>query len=279
MIVHSIDETRKVVAGARAKGKRIGFVPTLGALHEGHAALIDRSVAECDFTVVSVFVNQLQFGAGEDFAKYPRMLDADAELCHNHGADLVFAPSHEEMYPDEPRSFVEVVGLTEGLCGAYRSGHFRGVTTVVTKLFHIVAPDVAYFGEKDAQQLFVIRRMVRDLDFPLEIRGVATVRESDGLAMSSRNRYLSREERTAAPALYRGLTRAKDALAAGERDPERLRALVRAEIGKEPLMKEQYVEVVDVDNLKPVSSIEGSVLVAAAVFLGDTRLIDNVIFP
>jgi len=279
MIVHSIEEVRRRVAGARAAGRRIGFVPTMGALHRGHAALIDRSVAECDFTVVSVFVNKLQFGAGEDFDKYPRTLEADAALCREHGADLVFAPPHEAMYPQEPKAFVVVEGLTDGLCGAFRPGHFRGVTTVVTKLFHIVLPDVAYFGEKDAQQLFVIRRMVRDLDFPIEIRSVPTVREPDGLAMSSRNRYLSVEERKAAPALYRGLAKAKEALEQGERDPEKVRALVRAEIARQPLMREQYVEVVDVENLKPVTVIEGRVLVAAAVFVGGTRLIDNVMYP
>lgn len=277
MIVHGIEETRRRVAQARAEGKRIGFVPTMGALHKGHAALVERSVAECDFTVVSVFVNKLQFGAGEDFDKYPRTLEADAALCREVGADLVFAPSHGEMYPFEPRAFVEVEGLTEGLCGRFRPGHFRGVTTVVAKLFHIVGPDVAYFGEKDAQQLYVIRRMVQDLDFPVEIRGVPTVRESDGLAMSSRNTYLSPAERAAAPALYRGLSRARDLAAAGERDAARLIAAVREEIAREPLMREQYVEVVDVDELKPLSTIDGKALVAAAVFVGETRLIDNVV--
>lgn len=278
MIVHTIEETRRRVAKARAEGKRIGFVPTMGALHEGHAALIRRSVAECDFTAVSIFVNKLQFGAGEDFDKYPRTLDSDAAICKDVGADLVFAPSHDEMYPHEPRAFVEVEGLTEGLCGRFRPGHFRGVTTVVAKLFHIVGPDVAYFGEKDAQQLYVIRRMVRDLDFPLEIRGVPTVREADGLAMSSRNRYLAPAERAAAPALYRGLSRARELMAQGERDAERVREAVRAEIAREPLMREQYVEVVDVDQLKPLAVIEDKALVAAAVYLGETRLIDNVMF-
>ena len=277
MVVHTIEEVRRNVARARAEGKRIGFVPTMGALHSGHAALVERSVAECGYTVVSVFVNKLQFGPGEDFDKYPRTLEADAALCRKVGADLVFAPSHAEMYPAEPRSFVEVEGLTEGLCGRYRPGHFRGVTTVVTKLFHIVGPDVAYFGEKDAQQLFVIRRMVRDLDFPVEIRSVPTVREKDGLAMSSRNRYLSPEERAAAPALYRGLCRARELATAGEQDAERLKAAVREEIAREPLMREQYVELVDLDELKPVAKVDGKALLAAAVFVGETRLIDNVV--
>jgi len=277
--VTTIQEVRQAVAKERAAGARIGFVPTMGALHEGHGALIDASVAECDVTVVSIFVNPLQFGPAEDFQKYPRDLEADEAFCRARGVDLVFAPAVEEMYPKPPRSFVEVEELTQGLCGAYRPGHFRGVTTVVTKLFHIVMPDVAYFGQKDYQQLAVIRRMVEDLDFPLEIRGIPTVREADGLAMSSRNRYLTPEERHAATALYRGLMAAKEAMEQGERDAARVRELVRAELAKEALVREQYVEVVDADDLSPVSYIDGRVTVAVAAFVGTTRLIDNIIFP
>lgn len=257
----------------------MGFVPTMGALHEGHGALMDASVRECDVTVVSIFVNPLQFGPSEDFQKYPRDLEADEAFCRARGVDFVFAPAVEEMYPREPRAFVEVTELTDGLCGAYRPGHFRGVTTVVTKLFHIVMPDVAYFGQKDFQQAAVIRRMVEDLDFPLEIRTVPTVREPDGLAMSSRNRYLNPEERKAALALYRGLLAAREALEKGERDADAVRAAVRAELCKEPLVREQYVEVVDASDLKPVSYIDGTVAVAVAAFVGSTRLIDNIVFP
>jgi len=221
----------------------------MGALHEGHGALVDASVAECDVTVVSIFVNPLQFGPAEDFHKYPRDLEADKAFCQARGVDFIFAPSEKEMYPEPPRAFVEVEELTAGLCGAFRPGHFRGVTTVVTKLFHIVMPDVAYFGQKDYQQLAVIRRMVDDLNFPVEIRGVPTVREADGLAMSSRNRYLNPEERRAATALYRGLTAAKALLEQGERNADRVRQRVREELAKEPLVREQYVEVVDADDL------------------------------
>lgn len=277
--VTTIAEVRKAVAEARARGARIGFVPTMGALHAGHGALMDASVAECDVTVVSIFVNPLQFGPAEDFHKYPRDLEADEAFCRERGVDIVFAPSDEEMYPRPPRAFVEVEELTAGLCGAYRPGHFRGVTTVVTKLFHIVQPDVAYFGQKDFQQAAVIRRMVEDLNFPLEIRTVPTVREADGLAMSSRNRYLNPEERRAATALYRGLVAARELMEKGERDPEKVRARVREVWAEEPLVREQYIEVVDAVDLKPVSYIDGQVAVAVAAFVGTTRLIDNILFP
>lgn len=277
--VDRIEAVRRAVAEARAAGKRIGFVPTMGALHEGHGALIDRSVSECDFTVVSLFVNPLQFGPAEDFARYPRPFSEDQAFCEARGVDLIFAPPVEEMYPVPSKSYVEVSGLTEGLCGAYRPGHFRGVTTVVAKLFNIVGPDAAFFGQKDAQQAAVIQRMVLDLNFPVEIRVVATVREADGLAMSSRNRYLSPEERQAATALYRGLTGALEALEAGERSAEAVRARVRKALQAEPLVQEQYVEVVDAAELVPVSYIDGPVLVAVAAHVGSTRLIDNIIFP
>lgn len=277
--ITTIREMRQAVAQAKATGARIGFVPTMGALHEGHGALIDASVAECDVTVVSIFVNPLQFGPSEDFHKYPRDLEADEAFCRARGVDLIFAPADEEMYPRENRTVVEVSELTEGLCGAFRPGHFRGVTTVVAKLFHIVTPDVAYFGQKDYQQAAVIRRMVEDLNFPLEIRTVPTVREPDGLAMSSRNRYLNPEERQAALALYRGLMAAREAFQKGERDAETIRELIRAEFRKEPLVREQYIEVVDADDLRPVSYIDGRVAVAVAAFVGDTRLIDNIVFP
>lgn len=277
--VETVEALRRVVAAARAGGKRIGLVPTMGALHRGHAALIDASVAECDFTVVSIFVNALQFGPQEDFAVYPRDLDADQALCEEHGVDVVFAPTPGEMYPSEQRTFVDVTGLTDGLCGAFRPGHFRGVTTVVAKLFHIASPDVAYFGAKDAQQLVVIRRMVRDLNFPIEVRAVATVREESGLALSSRNRYLSDEQQKGAAAIYQGLQAARALLEAGETNPERVRQAVRDELVKEPGLREQYVEVVDAEELERVKRIEGRTLVAVAAYAGKTRLIDNIFYP
>ena len=278
-IVHTIREVREAVAAQRAAGRRVGFVPTLGGLHEGHGSLIGRSVAECDFTVVSIFVNPLQFGPAEDFAKYPRELEVDAAFCEGRGVDLLFAPSQEEMYPREQRTFVEVTGLTEGLCGRYRPGHFRGVTTVVTKLLMIVLPDVAYFGQKDGQQLAVVRRMVEDLNIPVVIESVPTVREADGLAMSTRNRYLSADERRAATAIYKGLEAARALLASGERDAEAVRGAVRAALAAEPLLREQYVEVVDAGDLQPVQKVEGRVMVAVAAFAGTTRLIDNIVYP
>lgn len=279
LTVDRIEAVRQEVAKARAAGKRIGLVPTMGALHEGHGALIDRSVAECDFTVVSLFVNPLQFGPAEDFDRYPRPFGDDQAFCEARGVDLLFAPPVEEMYPVPSKSFVEVSGLTEGLCGAHRPGHFRGVTTVVAKLFNIVGPDVAYFGQKDAQQAAVIQRMVLDLNFPIEIRVVPTVREADGLALSSRNRYLSPEERRAATALYRGLERALEALEAGERSAEAVRARVRGALEAEPRVREEYIEVVDAAEFVPVSYIDGRVVVAVAAHVGTTRLIDNIIYP
>lgn len=276
-IVKTIEEVREQVRAWRREGLTVGLVPTMGYLHEGHQSLIARSVAENDRTVVSDFVNPIQFGPTEDLATYPRDLAHDAELCEKTGADLIFNPEPEEMYAPDFCTYVDMDHLTKGLCGASRPIHFRGVCTVVSKLFHIVQPDRAYFGQKDAQQLAVIRRMVRDLNMPLEIIGCPIIREEDGLAKSSRNTYLSAEERQAALCLSRGLNKGKAAIEAGETDAAKVKAIITAEIEAEPLSRIDYVEMVDWNNLEPVASAEGSILTAIAVYIGKTRLIDNFI--
>lgn len=277
-IVETVEAMREAARRYRATEGPVGFVPTMGALHEGHGALVRRSVAECGATVVSVFVNPTQFNDPEDLRRYPRSLKSDLELCERWGADIVFAPSVDEMYPEEPLTVLEVSGLTEHLCGKFRPGHFRGVATVVAKLFHIVQPDRAYFGQKDAQQLAVIRRMVRDLNFPVEVREVETVREPDGLAMSSRNLRLSPEHRSLAPRLYEALGAAADLASEGERDACVLRRK-GVEILEHPEIRIEYFDVVDADRLQPVSRIQGDVLIAAVIWLGGVRLIDNVHWP
>ena len=276
-IVKTIEEVRSQVKAWRAEGLTVGLVPTMGYLHEGHQSLIARSVAENDRTVVSDFVNPIQFGPTEDLATYPRDLERDAALCESTGANLIFNPEPEEMYAPDFCTYVDMDHLTKGLCGKTRPIHFRGVCTVVSKLFHIVQPDRAYFGQKDAQQLAVIRRMVRDLNMPLTIVGCPIIREEDGLAKSSRNTYLSAEERKAALCLSRGLNKGKAAVEAGETDAEKVKAIIAAEIEAEPLSRIDYVEIVDWNNLEPVSSTEGSILAAVAVYIGKTRLIDNFI--
>jgi pantoate--beta-alanine ligase len=275
--VHTIAEVRQAVREVRALGATVGMVPTMGALHEGHLSLIRTARAECDAVVVSIFVNPTQFGPNEDLAKYPRTLARDTELSQAAGADLIFCPADGEMYPPGFSTWVEVEGLTAGLCGRSRPGHFRGVCTVVTKLLNICAPDRAYFGEKDAQQLAVIRRMVRDLDMPLVVVPCATVREADGLAMSSRNVRLTPEERAQAPALYRALSAAKSMVEGGERDAGTLDGAVRAILREAPLGEVDYVEIVSADSLEPVAVVEGECVIALAVrFDGSgTRLIDN----
>lgn len=276
-IVTTIDEVRAQVRAWRKEGLTVGLVPTMGYLHEGHQSLIARSVAENDRTVVSDFVNPIQFGPSEDLATYPRDIDRDAALCEATGADLIFHPEADEMYAPDFCTYVDMDHLTKGLCGASRPIHFRGVCTVVSKLFHIVQPDRAYFGQKDAQQLAVIRRMVRDLNMPLEIIGCPIIREADGLAKSSRNTYLSAEERQAALCLSRGLNKGKAAVDAGETDAAKVKAIITAEIEAEPLSRIDYVEIVDWNNLEPVDSTAGSILAAVAVYIGKTRLIDNFI--
>ena len=276
-IVKTIEEVRAQVKAWRAEGLTVGLVPTMGYLHEGHQSLIARSVAENDRTVVSDFVNPIQFGPTEDLSTYPRDIERDAALCESTGANLIFHPEAEEMYAPDFCTYVDMDHLTKGLCGKTRPIHFRGVCTVVSKLFHIVQPDRAYFGQKDAQQLAVIRRMVRDLNMPLTIVGCPIIREEDGLAKSSRNTYLSAEERKAALCLSRGLNKGKAAVEAGETDAEKVKAIITAEIEAEPLSRIDYVEIVDWNNLEPVSSTEGSILAAVAVYIGKTRLIDNFI--
>lgn len=276
-VVHTVAEVRKRVAAARAAGWRIGFVPTMGALHDGHASLIRRAVAAGEYTVISIFVNPLQFGPAEDFEKYPRTLDADMQVAAACGAHLIFAPSQSEMYPREQVTFVEVEQLTAGLCGRSRPGHFRGVTTVVAKLFHIVAPDTAYFGQKDAQQAVVIQRMAEDLFMPVRIEVCPTVREPDGLALSSRNAYLEPHERQAATVLYRALRAAETAVVHGERRAEAVRGRMQEVLSSEPLVRVDYAEVVDAWTLQPLETLAGRVLLAVAAFVGGARLIDNII--
>ena len=276
-VVQTVTQVRYAVAEARKQGARVGLVPTMGALHQGHAALIAAAAAECDFVVVSIFVNPLQFGPHEDYDKYPRQLSNDMALCKQQGASLIFNPSVSDMYPQKPLTHIDVDELTNGLCGASRPGHFRGVATVVAKLFNIVLPDKAYFGQKDAQQAAVLQQMVRDLNFPLELVIVPTVREADGLAISSRNAYLSAEERVGALVLYRALQQVVAAVETGERSVAKLHGQLCQMIASEPLARLDYAEIVDASTLKPVKYVTGRVLVAIAVYIGQTRLIDNVV--
>ena len=248
----------------------------MGALHPGHEALIGGARRECGIVVVSIFVNPLQFGPNEDYARYPRTLEKDVEICRRQGTDVVFNPSPDEMYPLPPLTFAQVTRVSEHLCGKFRPGHFRGVATVVLKLFNIVRPDRAYFGEKDMQQLAVIRRMVADLNIPVEIAAVPTVREPDGLAISSRNQHLNSAERKAAPVLYRALEEAVKRTRSGERDASKVREAAIAILESEPLVRIEYLEIVDPTEIQPLSTISGPVRIAAAVWIGGTRLIDNV---
>lgn len=277
-IVETIKEVREQVKEWRKQGLSVGLVPTMGYLHEGHKSLIDRAVKENDRVVVSVFVNPMQFGVGEDLESYPRDLERDSALCEAAGAALIFHPQPEEMYTKDFSSFVDMNTLTKGLCGKTRPIHFRGVCTVVSKLFNIVTPDRAYFGQKDAQQLAVIRHMVSDLNFGIEIVGCPIIREEDGLAKSSRNTYLNPDERKAATVLNRSLQAAEEAFKNGEKDAAALIKIIRDVIEKEPLAKIDYVEIVDWNTLEAVERIEDSVLMAIAVYIGKTRLIDNRIF-
>ena len=273
-IVGTVKEVREQVKEWKKQGLSVGFVPTMGYLHEGHKSLMDAARKGNDKVVVSIFVNPMQFGPTEDLATYPRDLDHDAALCESAGVDLIFHPEAEEMYEKDFCSFVDMTGLTEGLCGKTRPIHFRGVCTVVNKLFNIVTPDHAYFGQKDGQQLAVIKRMVRDLNMDIEIVGCPIVREEDGLAKSSRDTYLSSEERKAALILSKTVALGKE-LAKTEKDANKVVEAMKKNIETEPLAKIDYVEAVDALSMAPVEKLEGTCMLAMAVYIGKTRLIDN----
>ena len=275
-LIETIVAVRAACDDARAAGKTVGLVPTMGFLHEGHRSLMRHARAETDFVVVSIFVNPTQFGPNEDLARYPRDLEGDLAACREEGVDAVFVPSVAEMYPTGAATTVHVDGVTEGLCGDHRPGHFDGVTTIVAKLFAITGPCHAYFGRKDAQQLAVVTRMAADLDLPVAVVGCPLVREADGLARSSRNAYLSEADRRAAPILFQALRAAAGTVVAGERDPRRVVASVREVVASEPAVELEYVEVRDAATIAPIARLDGSVLLALAARVGATRLIDNV---
>lgn len=272
---YTVNETRKYIKEWKINGDTIGLVPTMGYLHEGHASLVKRAREENDRVVVSDFVNPTQFGPNEDLDSYPRDFEADCNICEEIGADLIFHPEPSEMYYDDATTYVNVRGVSEGLCGKSRPGHFRGVCTVVSKLFLIAAPDRAYFGRKDAQQLAVIKRMVRDLNFDIEIVGCPIIRENDGLAKSSRNSYLDDDQRKAAVILSRALDEGRSMIETGEKDVRKVTSGILEVLGTEPLAEPEYVEIVRWDDLKKIDKIDGPVLAAIAVRIGRTRLIDN----
>ncbi|MGO5074969.1 pantoate--beta-alanine ligase [Clostridium sporogenes] len=277
-IVYTIKDVKEIIKKWKGENLSIGYVPTMGYLHEGHASLIKKAREENDKVVVSIFVNPIQFGPNEDYSTYPRDLSKDSSLCDKFGADLIFNPEASEMYPNKIYSHVNVDILTENLCGEKRPGHFQGVCTVLTKFFNIITPTRAYFGEKDAQQLAVVKKMVQDLNFPIEIIGCPIIRESDGLAKSSRNTYLSEEERKSALVLNKSLKEALNALKGGERNLNNIKNIIVNMINKEPLAKIDYVNIVDSASLQPVEKIQSSILIAIAVYIGKTRLIDNFTF-
>jgi len=276
-VAKTIESVRAVVKAARGDGKRIGFVPTMGALHIGHISLIEAAVKNSDFVVVSIFVNPTQFGPGEDYKKYPRPLEADLEICEKAGVDVVFNPTPEQMYTAENVTCVNVDKLTETLCGRSRPGHFRGVTTVCAKLLNIVAPDVAFFGQKDAQQAVVIKRMVADLNMPMEIVVCPTIRESDGLAVSSRNKYLTEEQKKDAACIYKSLQKCREMSKAGTTESETIIAEMRKILSQATSMEIEYVSIVDAESLQNLDKIVGKVLAAVAVRIGPARLIDNIV--
>lgn len=274
-VINKINEIRYIVNEWKKSGLKVGFVPTMGYLHEGHESLIKRAIEENDKVVVSIFVNPIQFGVNEDLGNYPRDLERDKLLCNKNKVDIIFNPRVEEMYHDDFTTFVDMNILSEGLCGKSRPIHFRGVCTVVTKLFNIVKPHRAYFGEKDAQQLAIIKRLVRDLNMDIEVIGCPIIREEDGLAKSSRNTYLSQEERSAAIILNQALNDAKELINNGEKNSEAIKDYIVNKINSEPLAKIDYVEIVDSFNMREVGEIKNKTLIAIAVYIGKTRLIDN----
>jgi pantoate--beta-alanine ligase len=275
-VARTVPDVRAHLALQRRDQKRIGLVPTMGALHAGHAGLIENARSGSDFVAVSIFVNPLQFGPGEDYLRYPRPLEKDLEVCERMGAHLVFAPEIDEMYAGEQRTFVEVTRLGDHLCGPFRPGHFRGVATVVAKLFNIMQPDRAWFGEKDYQQLCIIRRMAQDLSLAVEVVPVPIYRDVDGLALSSRNAYLGPEERAAAPALFRALTTVRTMIEDGERRAAVVKEGAHRILAEQRCIRPEYFEVVDPLELQPVELIQAPVRIAGAVWIGKTRLIDNV---
>ena len=275
-IAKTIELIRSLVKTARSDGKKVGMVPTMGALHIGHISLIEVAVEECDFVIVSIFVNPTQFVPGEDFEKYPRPLENDLNICRKAGVDVVFAPTHGQMYPVENLTWVNVEKLTEPLCGRFRPGHFRGVTTVCTKLFNIAAPDIAYFGQKDAQQAIVIRRMVADLNMPLEIVICPTVRKPDGLAVSSRNKYLTEQQKKDAVNIYKSLQKCRRMIDAGVTETTEIINGMSKILQHIPSIEIEYISVVDAETLRNIDQIAGKVLAAVAVKIGSARLIDNI---
>lgn len=275
-IVKTAEEAKQITRQWESQGLSVGLVPTMGYLHEGHLSLIKKSAGDNDRTCVSIFVNPIQFGKNEDFGSYPRDMEHDTVLCEKSGADLIFCPAAEEMYPAGFCSHIEISGPAEGLCGERRPGHFNGVCTVVMKLFNIINPTRAYFGRKDAQQLAVIRQMVKDYNMDAEIIGMPIVRENDGLALSSRNTYLSSDERKAALCLNRALRSVKSAFDSGERQSDSLKQAAEKIIKDEPLSRIDYIEIVDIITMKPVNEIKADALCALAVYIGRTRLIDNI---
>ncbi len=276
-VAETIKSVRRLVKAARSKGNKIGLVPTMGALHIGHICLIEKAVKGSDFVVVSIFVNPTQFGPGEDFGKYPRSFESDLEICRKAGVDIVFAPSPQEMYKKENLTWVNVEKLTEPLCGRSRPRHFRGVTTVCAKLFNIVEPDVAYFGQKDAQQAIVIKRMVADLNMPLEIVVCPTVREPDGLAVSSRNKYLSEQQRKDATYIYKSLKKCESLVEAGTTDNKTIIGEMKQILNQVSSIEIEYISIVDAESLQELERIAGKALAAVAVKIGSARLIDNIV--
>ena len=276
-VVKTIKKAEDFIKIARQRNKTIGFVPTMGALHKGHCSLIETSVKKCGCTAVSIFVNPTQFGPEEDFKNYPRTLSEDLKICEDKGVDLVFAPTVKQMYPAKNLTWVKVEKLTLPLCGRFRPGHFDGVTTICAKLFNIIKPDFAFFGQKDAQQAIVLKKMVDDLNFPLKIITCTTVRENDGLAVSSRNKYLTTEQRKQAPLIYKALCNARKSIQSGNKNTEKIKAEIENTIKKAASAQIQYVDILDADSLAKVENIKTKTLIAVAVSFGDARLIDNIL--